>query len=200
MAIVTNNDVVKGFRGKFGNDLVFRTMRGRTFVSPPANKNIKKKESDAQRNTRSNFREAAEWAQIILLDPEKKAYYKQRAKALKLPNAYTAAITDYMRKPKVKKTQHRDTITYSISKPGFVVKHVHVTTDETTSPQKIVTRQRKNRWLVHCKYDINSSSALSLMITDHTGREMQFTDVPIQQQLQLSKPEHQTLNLKPGTF
>src|SRR5918995_4808093 len=119
MATVVNNDLVRGFRGKFGNDVVFKTMRGKTFASPPARRPVKKKESEAQRNTRSTFRKAAEWAQITLLNPEKKTYYQQRAKALKLPNAYTAAITDYMRKPKVVKTQERNTVTYHITKPGF---------------------------------------------------------------------------------
>ena len=100
MAIVKNNAIASSFRGSFGNDLVFRHVRGKTFVMAPARKPDKKKESEAQRNTRSNFREAAQWAQHILLDPEKKAYYRQRARKLKLPNAYTAAITDFMRKPK----------------------------------------------------------------------------------------------------
>jgi hypothetical protein len=33
---------------------------------------------------------------------EKKSYYKQKARQLKLPNAYTAAITDYLRRAKVR--------------------------------------------------------------------------------------------------
>src|SRR5882757_1741511 len=105
MATITNNVLLNGVSGKFGSSLVFRTMRGKTFVSAPARKPNKKKETEAQRNTRVNFREATEWARRTLRDPERKAYYEQRAKALKLPNAYTAAITDYMRKPKVVKTQ-----------------------------------------------------------------------------------------------
>jgi hypothetical protein len=40
------------------------------------------------------------WAHEVLCDPDKKKYYEQRAKALKLPNAYTAAIRDYMRNVK----------------------------------------------------------------------------------------------------
>lgn len=176
MATVTSNVMINGFRGKFGNDIIFRTMRGKTFASPPARKNKKKKESEAQRNTRVNFREAAEWAQMILLDPEKKAYYKQRAKALKLPNAYTAAITDYMRKPKVKKTQHRDTITYSVSKPGFALLNVKVMANEATGspPQKVVTRQHQDRWLVQYTCDVKASSSLTLIITDNPGRETKW--------------------------
>lgn len=188
MAILANNDLMKGSRGKFGDDLVFRTMRGKTFVSPPARKNEKKKQSEAQRNTRVNFQNATQWAQITLLDPEKKAYYQKRAKALKLPNAYTAAITDCMRKPKVKKTQHRDTIAYSVSKPGFSLANVQVIVDETTEalPQKVVTRQKKDRWLIHYTPHDNSSSAITIRITDNTRQEIQFQDLfsePLQQKI-----------------
>ena len=173
MAIIANNDLMKGSRGKFGDDLVFRTMRGKTFVSPPARKNDKKKESEAQRNTRVNFQNATQWAQITLLNPEKKAYYQKRAKALKLPNAYTAAITDYMRKPKVKQVQHRNTITYSIRKPGFTLSQVQVLNDDTTgaASQKVVVRNKNDRWLVHHTLDAGTSPPLTLIITDNARRE-----------------------------
>ena len=48
-------------------------MRGKTFVATPARKPDKRKESTAQRGTRVTFWQATEWAQYILLDPEKKA-------------------------------------------------------------------------------------------------------------------------------
>src|SRR6187402_3572807 len=101
MATVANNNLVDGLSGRLGSSLVFRTLRGKTFVTTPARKPDKRKESIAQRGTHISFREATQWAQRILLDPERKAYYSKRAKALKLPNAYTAALTDYMRKPKL---------------------------------------------------------------------------------------------------
>ncbi|MEO7988992.1 MAG: hypothetical protein ABI663_05585 [Chryseolinea sp.] len=53
MATVTNNVLIDGFSGKFGGSLMFRTMRGKTFVSPLPRKPSKKKESEAQRNTRT---------------------------------------------------------------------------------------------------------------------------------------------------
>ena len=173
MARIANNDLMRGSRGKFGDDLVFRTMRGKTFVSPPARKNEKKKESEAQRNTHVNFQNATQWTQITLLDPEKKAYYKKRAKALKLPNAYTAALTDYMRKPKVVQAQHRDTITYSIRKPGFTLRHVQVLVDDTTeaASQKVIVRNKNDRWLVHHTPEGGTSSFLTLIITDAAQRQ-----------------------------
>ncbi len=43
MATITNNVLIEGIRGKFGGSLIFRTMRGKTFVSAPARKHNKKK-------------------------------------------------------------------------------------------------------------------------------------------------------------
>lgn len=181
MATTTTNPLIKGFRGKFGNDVVFRTMRGKTFASPPARRPVKKKESEAQRNTRSTFRKAAEWAQITLLNAEKKAYYQQRAKALKLPNAYTAAITDYMRKPKVGKTQERNTFMYRITKPGFRIKEVKVEFTEASDAQpKVFTRQKNDVWLVHYTADAVSPLPITLIITDNLQREHRLVDVPVQ--------------------
>src|SRR6478736_4314982 len=156
MAIVRNNNLVEGLSGKFGNQLVFRTLRGKTVVSHMPRKPNKKKETEAQRKTRVTFREATQWARRTLRDPEKKIYYQQRAKALKLPNAYTAAITDYMRKPKVEKLQQGNTLRYKISKNGFALKQVTATIDQTIAVEtaKINTHQRKDHWFVQYKPDI----------------------------------------------
>jgi hypothetical protein len=59
------------------------------------------KESVKQRTNRDKFREATQFAHLMMEDEDKKLYYKKLAKKLKVPNAYTAAITDYMRKPEV---------------------------------------------------------------------------------------------------
>jgi hypothetical protein len=124
MATVATNVVTNGLSGKLGNELVFRTMRGKTFVSIPARKPNKKKESAAQRNTRVTFKQAAQWAQVMLLDPERKVYYQQRARTLKLPNAYTAAISDYMRTPEVKVQRNETNMTLQVKKKGFDLKEV----------------------------------------------------------------------------
>src|SRR6218665_3230742 len=105
MASITSNIITTGLRGRLGDALVFKTMHGKTFVSTPARLPDRRKESVAQRSTRVNFQQASQWAQLILLNPERKAYYRQRAKALKLPNAYTAALTDYMRKVNIATTR-----------------------------------------------------------------------------------------------
>src|SRR6218665_2894332 len=118
MASISSNPITSGLSGRLGDSLLFKTVRGKTFVStiPRASS---KAESAAQRSTRVNFREASNWAQLILLDPERKAYYRQRAKALRLPNAYTAALTDYRRKVNFVQSRNGNTVTHSITKPGF---------------------------------------------------------------------------------
>ena len=166
MAIVTNNAITTGFQGTFGNELVFKHLRGKTFVMAPARKPAEKKESEAQRSTRSNFREAAQWAQHILLDPQKKAYYQQRARKLKLTNAYTAAITDFMRKPKVLKAEVRGTVVCSISKPGFALPEVRVINTPSV-PVKIW--QSGDRWIVQYK-PIKDALLPALAITDNIER------------------------------
>lgn len=170
MATVTPNGLINGFRGKFGNSLVFKTIRGKTFLSPAARKPSKKKETEAQRATRVTFKEASRWAKSTLLDPQKKEYYRQRAKALGLPNAYTAALTDYMRKPDVVKIQNRDTITYSITKKGFAMKNVSVSTEETSGPLlDVVIKQYRDLWVVHHKQDVENNSLLVLAMTSNNG-------------------------------
>jgi hypothetical protein len=107
-----------------------------------------------------------------LRDLEKKVYYQQRAKALKLPNAYTAAVTDYMRKPKVEKMQQGNTLHYKIAKNGFALKHVTATVDETnaTGVAKINVHQHKGNWVIQYKPDVNTANPLlTLTITDNFG-------------------------------
>lgn len=101
MAKLSGNVLANGLRGKIGQLLVFRVLRGKTFVSVAAGKPDKKKETPRQRHTRETFREASRLAKLMLLDPEKKQYYAERAKALKLPNAYTAAVKEMMREGKM---------------------------------------------------------------------------------------------------
>jgi hypothetical protein len=140
MAIVTNNPLVNGFSGMLGQTLVFKSLRGQTIVTSkprPA-----KTQSDQQRHNRSKFRQATMWAQATLLDPQKKAYYQQKAKKLHLPNAYTAAITDYMRRPQLKAIGRREqTTTYVVRKKDFALQSgvlQHSSGDETKlTPNKL---------------------------------------------------------------
>lgn len=98
MAIATGS-ITRGLRGVFG-DFLFRNYNGKTVVSPrPVYKN--ETNTPARKQARGNFRAATYFARAAMNNVKLKAYYTQKAKQLKLPNAYTAAITDYLRKAKV---------------------------------------------------------------------------------------------------
>lgn len=97
MAIVSNNDLTLGLRGRVGKYFVFRTVRGKTVASHSPRRPDPRKQSDAQRKTRAAFREAAAWAVQTLRDPEQRRYFERRAKDLGLPNSYTAAVQQRMR-------------------------------------------------------------------------------------------------------
>ena len=98
MAIVNNNNLTVGLRGRVGKTIVFRAVGGRTIASAAPRKPDPRKQSVAQRRTRATFKEASAWAVRTLMDPNQKLYYQRRARVLKLPNAYIAAVCDYMRR------------------------------------------------------------------------------------------------------
>src|SRR4051812_33003002 len=99
MAVVRNNALVNGLSGRIGK-LVFRQYGGKTILSGKAGS--PRKQSTLQKENRSKFKDATQYAKASMLNPEKKAYYWRKAKKLKLPNAYTAAISDYLRKGEFK--------------------------------------------------------------------------------------------------
>jgi hypothetical protein len=130
MATIRFNSLVKGVSGSLGN-AVFRQVGNRTILS---GKSIPSKpQSEQQRENRMKFKAAALYAKAMMLDPQKKAYYLQKAKKLKLPNAYTAAITDYMRKGEIKEVDYSkyngkagDIIKIKVHKKHFAVNKVRV--------------------------------------------------------------------------
>jgi hypothetical protein len=97
MAKVIGNDITIGLSGKFGKLFVFRVVRGKTYACHAPCKPDKRKETAAQRHTRTTFRKATHWAKVAMLNPEKKKYYEELARTWDLTNAYTAAVKDFMR-------------------------------------------------------------------------------------------------------
>ncbi len=53
-------------------------------------------ETDAQRATYERMRNGSRYAKEVLQDPRRALQYRTIAKNRKLPNAYTAAVTDYL--------------------------------------------------------------------------------------------------------
>jgi hypothetical protein len=97
MAKISKDSLLHGLRGTIAKDYVCRELNGKTiFQQKPVFD--KKKSSVAQKRTRSRFSEASTYAKKVTRDPLKKEYYKKKALELQLPNAYTAAIKEYLSK------------------------------------------------------------------------------------------------------
>lgn len=119
MARLHLNSLIKGMSGSLGN-AVLRKVGNTTIIS--GKPKAPRKQSEQQRINRQKFKAASWYAKEMLKDPQKRAYYLQKAKKLKLPNAYTAAVTEYMRKGEIKAV---DTRAFT-SKPGGAIKiNVH---------------------------------------------------------------------------
>jgi len=98
MAIATSL-LHRGLKGAVG-DFIFRNYNGKTVISVrPVYKN--ETNTEARKQARGRFRDATDFASYAMVIKKLKVYYTQKARQLKLPNAYTAAITDYLRKAKV---------------------------------------------------------------------------------------------------
>ncbi|MBT1702589.1 hypothetical protein [Chryseosolibacter indicus] len=129
MAIIHTNPIIKGVRGSLGG-VMFRRVGKTTILS--AKPSAPKKQSEQQRNNRLKFKEASAFAKHILKDPQKKIYYQHKAKKLRYPNAYTAALTDYMRKIEVRKVERlqckdkKDIVKVNVAKQDFTVRAVKV--------------------------------------------------------------------------
>jgi hypothetical protein len=131
MARSKNNVLTKGLSGMIGKQIVFRTWNGKTFISVAPKK--PKKQSPIQKENRSKFKRATIYAKNMMKDPVKKADYLEIAKKLQLPNAYTAAITDYMRNPQIEAMDFSnysgksdEEIKVIVSKKGFEIQEVDV--------------------------------------------------------------------------
>lgn len=104
-----------------------------------------------------------------MLNAETKAYYQAKAKKLKLPHAYIAAITDYMRSPQVKKTNMAgNRVMYSIAKRNFDLKKVTITIPGTEATLYPVMRQSSGECTVTLTREALQPGA-SVMIEDSAG-------------------------------
>jgi len=98
MSFVENNPLLKGHRGMLGGTLVFRQVNGRTVISARPKK--RDKPTAHQLKTKAKFLLAVEYAKLQMSIPEMKEIYK-KAVNKNIPNAYTAALKDYLNAPVV---------------------------------------------------------------------------------------------------
>ena len=98
MTEVNLNPTVEGYRGSIGR-LVFKKYKGRTIVSrKPV---VTSDPTAGQLAQRERFKEAVEFAKLVLSDPALLAYYKPIAEQRDL-TVYALAVADFLRKPSVK--------------------------------------------------------------------------------------------------
>jgi hypothetical protein len=130
---------------------------GKTVVSRRPGKQDPAKQSEARKKTRSNFKEASAWAKSVLRDPQRKEYYKQRAREWDLTNAYIAAIKDYIRNPVV--TKHK-ALTVSLAKKNVLL---HETRAEIINGNKKMRQPETHRQDINRqrKYADDSSHAMT---------------------------------------
>jgi hypothetical protein len=179
MARSNNNLLTKGLSGMVGKQIVFRTWNGKTFISVAPKK--PKKQSPVQKENRSKFKRATIYAKSMMKDPVKKAEYKEIARKLQLPNAYTAAITDYMRNPQIEALylanysgKVNEEIKVAASKKGFEIQEVEVVAVDQNG---VVIEEGKaekglgNEWIYRtsCNNEDKESTKFLIRIRDRTG-------------------------------
>ena len=179
MAIIQSNALVKGLSGSIGS-LVFRQVRGKTILAGKGN--VSRKQSEKQRENRSKFQCASRFAKAAMLDEDKKAYYWRKAKKMKLPNAYTAAISDYMRKAEIKVVDTRgykgrvnDVIRVSVFKKDFEVSKVEVRlkySDGALIESGMCCKADKGLFVYKAisSADVNRSVIVDITVYDKGGR------------------------------
>lgn len=99
MAKVTNNPILKGVRGKIGDQIVIKQYSYGTVISAKPDMSRVKK-SALQKLGQDTFANAVAYALSIIRDPKKKAAYAK--KIAKGKQVYHAAIQEYSRKHKNK--------------------------------------------------------------------------------------------------
>jgi hypothetical protein len=171
MAISRNNPLTKGASGMIGKTVVFRSWNGKTYMYNRPSKPTK--ESPQQKENRTKFSRAVAFSRKMMADPEKKAEYKAIAKELQLPNAYTAAVTEYMRKPEILDLdasgytgETNQQIKVTAVKKGFTVQEVKVmvvTESGELIEEGTAIKGFGTEWLFETKTNVNGSQKLELV-------------------------------------
>ena len=175
MAKLSKNSPLNGISGTLGGDLLFSQMGGKTIVSMKPQ--TCKKSSSAQKKTRGKFKEATEFSKAQMKDPARKEYYRKIAKRLKLPNAYTAAITEYMRGPVVDHVRLEQgkggklKLNVRADKKGFKIKEVKVIRRDKENNERIVVASKmsgSSLWLCELG-DLKEKEQIEVFAFDGRG-------------------------------
>lgn len=99
MALVKDNILTEGFSGKIGGKIVFRQVGKRTIVA--ARPRQQSGLTEGQKAHRERFYRAVSYAKSKMLDPVAKEEYAVLAEQYEFPNAFTAAVSDYLKAPSI---------------------------------------------------------------------------------------------------
>lgn len=171
---VSNNPLLIGARGALGRTVVCKQVRGKTVMANMPKKPDPSKETEAQRQTRHTFKNAAAYAKASMGDAALKAYYVRKAHQLKLPNAYTAALTDYLRQGKIEAVNRRKytgkvggEIMVIVRKKDFSVRQVEVclsTTDGTFIEKGPAIQNKNGNWIYRNTVAVPEPGAVVLQV------------------------------------
>lgn len=101
MARTINNTITHGVSGKFGDQIVFRQVNGKTLMcKSPISRG---KTSAKQEQQQEKFKKASQYAKQALEDPVLSAEYALEAKRRKGLSAYNVAVADYLISPTIDK-------------------------------------------------------------------------------------------------
>lgn len=183
MSNVSKNLLVKGAKGKLGDQFVYKTRGRKTFITtlPTVNKNAVATEQ--QQNVRDLFAEASLYAKGAVSNPELKAAYAK--KSPKGSTAFNLALRDYLKAPVVKWI---DVTGYSglagssiivMAKDDFRVAAVHVSIHSAAGElleegAAVINPINHNKWTYIATRDIASLSgcvvrAIAKDIPENTG-------------------------------
>jgi hypothetical protein len=172
MAVSRNNPLTHGASGMIGGTVVFRTWNGKTFMYNRPKK--PSKQSQQQKENRLKFKMATQYAKNMMKDPAKKAEYQKIAKREQLPNAYTAAITEYMRRPEIKEIdltgysgKEHEEIKVETRKKGFEVAAVEVVISNSKGQvveQGSAVLNKTGKWIYTSSKRVNGEESLQILV------------------------------------
>ena len=178
---LTMNALVNGMHGKIGKNLIVRTLRGKIVASQAPKK--PQYESAEQRKNRDRFRDASAYAKRMMNIPERKVYFQKKAAILGLPNAYTAAITEFMRRPVIievnaePQPDGRLALRVLATKKDFPVKDVTFVcvSEKGDCTETICTPDRRGYYMCYLDKTISSSVAISVSDEPENRTTKEFT-------------------------
>jgi hypothetical protein len=99
MGKISQDAITHGFRGKFGEDLVFRKIGNQTFFARKGEVTVPA--TARQQATRTRFMEATFYASRAMQDAQLSQAYTWMATAAGMRSGYVAAIKDFMTMPEI---------------------------------------------------------------------------------------------------